>query len=66
MMTQKSSSGAFVNDPAHWRDRAEEMRVLAADMKDEHSKATMLRIAADYEKLAKRAEERSSGLPHSK
>jgi hypothetical protein len=56
-----SRSGAFINDPVHWRNRAEEMRTLAEDMKDEYSKATMLRIAEDYERLAKRAEQRASG-----
>jgi hypothetical protein len=61
MTTQDSKSGAFVNDPEHWRRRAEAMRVLAEDMKDDESKATMLRIVADYEKLALRAEERFSG-----
>ena len=27
-------SSHFVNDPKHWQERAEEMRVLANDMKD--------------------------------
>lgn len=66
MTTQDSKSGAFVNDPEHWRRRAEEMRVLAEDMKDDYSKTVMLSIVMDYEKLAKRAEERSTGVPHSK
>jgi hypothetical protein len=65
-MTSDSKSGAFINDPAHWRHRAEEMRTLADDMLDLDSKAMMLRIADDYEKLAKRAEKRASGSPQSK
>jgi hypothetical protein len=56
-----SRSGAFINDPEHWRNRAEKMRTLAEDMKDDCSKATMLRIAEGYERLAKRAEQRASG-----
>ena len=56
---------SFVNDPSHWRKRAEEMRTLADDMRDETSKQMMLGIADDYEALAKRAEERAKRLPHS-
>ena len=43
------------NDPEHWRARAEEVRVLAEQMKDETTRQTMLGIARDYEKLAVRA-----------
>jgi len=50
---------SFLNDPEHWRHRAEEIRTLADDMKDEISKQMMLRIAQDYERLAQRAEERA-------
>jgi hypothetical protein len=46
-------SSSIINDPEHWRGRAEEMRRLAA------TKQMMLRIARDYENLAVRAEERS-------
>ena len=51
----------FINDPEHWRQRAEEMRTLADGMSDRESRERMLRIADDYEKLAKRAEERLKG-----
>jgi hypothetical protein len=50
-----------INDPAHWRDRAEEMRALAEDIKDTHARETMLRIAKDYDRLAERAEHRADG-----
>jgi hypothetical protein len=52
---------SFTNDPEHWRNRAEEARALADQMSDEASKQTMLRIAADYERLAERAALRAQG-----
>jgi hypothetical protein len=48
-----------VNDSKHWRDRAAEMRVLAREMNDAQTQATMLKLADDYDKLAVRAEKRS-------
>ena len=47
-----------INDPKHWRDRAEEARAVAEEMTDPDSKRKMLRIADDYEELARRAEKR--------
>jgi hypothetical protein len=46
---------AFINDPEHWKQRAEEARALADQLNDEASKQAMLRIAADYDRLAERA-----------
>jgi hypothetical protein len=53
----------LVDDPEFWRSRAEEVRVIADDMKEAEAKAIMERIAKDYERLAIRAEERRSSLP---
>jgi hypothetical protein len=54
---------SFLNDPKHWRQRAEEALALADHMNDLQAKAMMIRISYDYESLAKRAEERE--LRHS-
>ena len=50
---------SLINNPQHWRKRADEARSLADDMKDEISKQMTLQIADDYEYLAKRAEQRA-------
>ena len=47
-----------LNDARHWRDRAAEMRVLSADMKDLEAQLMMVNLANDYDKLADRAEVR--------
>ena len=49
-----------ISDPEYWRSRAEEARAVAVQMTDLHTKAVMLSIAQDYEKLAVRAEQRAA------
>lgn len=55
---------AFINDPEHWRNRANEARALAEQIQDPQSREAMLRIASDYERLATRAQQRSQGSAH--
>ena len=52
---------SHLNDPEHWRDRAKETRAMAQDTGDPVFKQKMLDVAANYEHLAKRAEDRRSG-----
>jgi hypothetical protein len=56
---------SFIHDPAHWRQRAEQARTIADQMNDAEAKGMMLKIAEDYEKLAKRAEVRVAKSPGS-
>jgi hypothetical protein len=50
---------------AYWRTRAEETRLLAAQMSTERAKLTLLQIAENYDQLAQQAEtqERSKFIP---
>jgi hypothetical protein len=45
-----------LENPEFWRFRAEEVRTIADDMSDGEPKRIMLRIAQDYEKIAKHVE----------
>lgn len=49
--------------PDYWRERAEEARAQASEMRDPGSRRTMLEIAENYEQLAEQAESiRKSGV----
>jgi len=52
-----------INDPKLWRERAEEARTKAEEITDPDSKRRMLRLARDYEELARRAERRLKRKP---
>jgi hypothetical protein len=51
----------FIWDPTHWRFRAEEARTVADQMTHEEARTIMRRIANDYDRLAKVAEEQLAG-----
>jgi len=51
----------IINDPEHWRGRAEATRTAAENIFDRVSKERMLKIAKEYERLAERAEARLRG-----
>jgi hypothetical protein len=48
----------ILDNPQHWRKRAQEARALAGQMDDPHTKRALLDIAGRYDRLAERAEER--------
>jgi hypothetical protein len=56
MISRSLDAFHIFEDPKHWRQRAEEARVLADQMGDSASREMMLRIMKDYERLAERAE----------
>ena len=47
-----------LDDARQWRDRAEEMRVVADGMRSKQNRNVALRLAADYDRLATHAERR--------
>ena len=51
------TSRKFVWDPEHWRFRAEETRTVADQLTHEDAPTIMRRIANDYDRFAKLAEE---------
>ena len=52
---------SHLNDPEHWRDRSKEARAMAEGMANSVFKQKMLDVAANYEHVAQRAEDRRTG-----
>jgi hypothetical protein len=52
----------LLDDPAHWRARADEMRLLA-DTADPGTEALLEVVAQSYDELADRAEKRLGAKP---
>ena len=53
----------LLNNPAHWRLRAQEARLLAEELDDLVARAATLAIAEEYERLAARAAKREPEDP---
>jgi hypothetical protein len=51
----------FIDSAGRWAHRGEEIRTLAEEARDPRVGAMLFRLAADYDRLARHAEERSSG-----
>ena len=45
----------FVNDPIHWRRRADETRALAQTLTDASAQSQLMEVAAAYDRMAERA-----------
>jgi hypothetical protein len=50
----------LLKDAEHWRARAEQTRSLVRHINDREAGAILLRVAAEYERLAEHAEELTS------
>jgi hypothetical protein len=46
----------WIDNPKRWRDRAEEARIKAELMLDTQAAETMLRVAEQYDRLARKVE----------
>jgi len=51
------------HDGKSWRARAEECRSIAEIFSNPETRARMLRVAADYERMAERVERRAADVP---
>jgi hypothetical protein len=56
MTYRRSNPIDAMPNAARWRTRAEAMRTMAEETNDPAVKGMMLRIAADYDRLARRPE----------
>ena len=54
---------AILKDAAHWKERAEDARRVAAQLTQPEDRARMLEIAENYERLAVRAQVRADAEP---
>jgi hypothetical protein len=53
----------LLDNPAHWHLRTQETRLLASQLIDPEPKATILKMADEYDRLAARALRRMQSVP---
>jgi hypothetical protein len=51
---------SILDNPEHWRERAEKTRTIADKVLDTESKFRLMKIAGEYNRLAKRAEKHTA------
>jgi hypothetical protein len=51
---------SLLDNPEYWRERAEKTRTIADKVLDIESKFRLMKIAGEYNRLAKRAEKHSA------
>lgn len=56
------SDGSPAAQARQYRDRAEELRVIAADLCSQECQSMLERLASSYEEMAIRAERRAAGV----
>jgi hypothetical protein len=56
----KSGDESSMRKSAYWQERAEEAYALAEEMRDSHSKSSLLMVAAMYDAMAKQAAKREA------
>jgi hypothetical protein len=49
---------SILDNPAHWRARAEESRALAEELHEPEARRLMLQVAESYDRLANNADKR--------
>lgn len=54
---------ALLSDPTHWLSRAREARALVQQLESPQARAAILKIAAEYDRIAVRAAEREASYP---
>ena len=55
----QATNTPIADDPAHWQKRADEIRKLAETLSDANAREAFIKLAAEYDKLAQRAANRT-------